>query len=51
MGDEGWRVVVLARSERFELPTLGIEILGAIKQIKGLATRCCNGVAVRRQAA
>src|SRR6476620_6760790 len=33
----------VARSERFELPTLGIEILGAISDINGLAVWCCCG--------
>lgn len=36
----------MARSERFELPTLGIEILGDSRVINGLIGSCCIRVAL-----
>jgi hypothetical protein len=35
----------LARSERFELPTLGIEIRDDVNDFNYLDVRCCSGVA------
>jgi hypothetical protein len=38
-------IAKMARSERFELPTLGIEIFYAMNKINELAAPCCIGVA------
>jgi hypothetical protein len=37
----------VARSERFELPTLGFEVLWSPLLFNNLAVRCCAGVAAR----
>jgi hypothetical protein len=36
----------MARSERFELPTLGFEVIYVLNEINQLAAPCCNGVAM-----
>jgi hypothetical protein len=43
-----WRAQLcteVARSERFELPTLGFEVHYAVNDFNGLGRRCCSGVA------